>query len=748
IVRNELGYDNHSSKADRTYRVSIQGKLDFNANASTAIVPHMRIDFPQLEHATQLFYERNVEIKIGANRFAEKDLILGDNELSDVFEYQWLAGNAKTALSDPNSLVLTESIAKKYFPNNDALGKVVEFGDKTAKVTGIIKNIPANSSLPVGMILTLSTYRNASRLIDAAFWNLPGGSFSYVVLPKDYPVETLKQQLPAFIKKYWGKDVDANVKLALQPLRDIHFDQRYINNIVTPTSKDTYYALIGVGLLIIITACINFINLATARAIKRAKEVGVRKVLGARRSQLIGQFMSEITIMVLISVALGVGLCAVFLSNANSWMSIEIAPIAILQPQILSWIVGITVLIILCAGLYPAFVQSAFQPVDSFKNSSIGKTYGFSLRKSLVVLQFSISQVLIIGTLVVASQMDYFRNQDLGFNKDAVISINMPNMEKSEVFKQQLAAMPGVKQMSESTGAPSYNDSFCPFTAPAFGVTENNVTEIKFIDENYMDMFGMTMLAGQKITKKIATDSLHKIVINETLMHKLSVQDPQKIVNQSIMVSGEPALVIGVVKDFQSESKHKKIRACVLEYTPGQFFVSSIKLDPKNMPATIAGIDKAWSALFPDNIFKYEFVDEHIAAMYKQEQKVYTAFQLFSYIAILIGCLGLYGLISFAAAQRTKEVGIRKVLGAPLHSIIGLFTKEFTVLIVIAFLIAAPVGYYVMHQWLQNFAYHITIGPAIFFIAIVSSLIIAALTTMHQALKAALVNPVKSLRNE
>ncbi len=748
IVRNELAYDNNSSKADRTYRVTVQGKLDFNANTSTSVVPNMRIDFPQLEHAAHVFYESNIDIKIGANRFAEKNLILGDGELDKVFDYQWLAGDSKTALSNPNSLVLTEDIAKKYFPNNDAMGKVIEFGNKTAKVTGIIKNIPANSSLPTGMILTLSTFRNPSKLIESGFWSLPGGSFSYVVLPKNYPVKTLEKQMPAFIKKHWGKDVEADVKLALQPLRDIHFDQRYINNIITPASKDTYYALIGVALLIIITACINFINLATARAIKRAKEVGVRKVLGAHRSQLIGQFMSEITLMVLISVLLGVGLCAFFLSNANSWMLIDIMPAAILQPQILSCIIGITILIILCAGLYPAFVQSAFQPVDSFRNKSGATSGGFSLRKGLVVLQFTISQVLIIGTLVVASQMDYFRNQDLGFNKDAVISVNMPVTEKREIFQQQLSAIPSVKNVSQSSGSPSYNDSFCPFSAPAFGFPKNNVTEIKFIDENYMDMFEMTMLAGQKITKKAPTDSLHKIVINETLMHELAIQDPNKILNQSITVSGEPATVIGVVKDFQSESKHKKRRACVLEYTPGQFFVSSIKLTPKNMPATISIIGKKWSALFPDNVFKYEFIDEHIAALYKQEQKVYVAFQLFSYIAILIGCLGLYGLISFAVSQRTKEVGIRKVLGAPLYAIIGLFTKEFVVLIGIAFFVAAPIGYYIMHTWLQNFAYHITIGPAIFFIAIASSLIIATFTTGHQAIKAALTNPVKSLRSE
>ncbi|MFD2872492.1 ABC transporter permease [Mucilaginibacter ximonensis] len=746
IVRNELGYDN-GDKADRTYRVTLHA-LDYNANVSMGLIPTMRTYFPQLEHATSVFYQKNVDIKIGSNLYAEKNMVIGDSELDKVFDYQWLAGDHNTALSDPNSAVLTESLAKKYFPHGNAMGQVLVFGDKTAKVTGIIKDPPANTSLPLSLIVSYNTFKQQFADMGKYFWSISGGAYAYIVLPKNYSIHTLEKLIPGYLKNVWGKEVDATVQLPLQPLRDVHFDQRYINNIVTPTSKDTYFALIGVALLIIITACINFINLATARAIKRAKEVGVRKVLGAQREQLIGQFMSEITIMVLISVLLGVGICALFLSNANSWMSINISPAEILEPQVLGWIGAITIVVILCAGLYPAFVQSAFQPVDSFKSNSSSSVRGLTLRKGLVVMQFAISQVLIVGTLIVATQMDFFRNQDLGFNKDAVISVNVFGKDKQDVFRQQLVNMPGIKEASINSGSPSYNDQWAPFSAPALGYPKDNVTEIKFIDEKYIDMFQLTMLAGQKIGKKAPTDTVQKVVVNETLMHDLGVQDPQKFINQRINVSGQVATVIGVVKDFQSESKHKKRRACVLEYNPDRFFVASIKLRPDNMPATIAAINKTWSTLFPDRLFKYEFIDDHIAAMYTQEQKVYTAFQLFSGIAILIGCLGLYGLIAFAASQRTKEVGIRKVLGAPLSSIVGLFTREFVVLIAIAFLIAAPLGYFMMHKWLQNFAYHISIGPTIFLVSISASLAIAALTTAHQTIKAALANPVKSLRSE
>jgi putative ABC transport system permease protein len=747
IVRNELSYDSNSSKADRTYRVTLNA-IDFNANVAMAIIPAMRVDFPELNQSTQVFYNHDGMIKIGDDRYTEKNLVFADEHTGNVFDYQWLAGDSKTALAQPNSVVLTQSLAEKYFPNGNAMGQLINIENElNTKVTGIIKDLPVNTSLPVGMLISLKTIQQTT---PTNFWSIPGGSYAYVVLPKNYSKQQFETKIPGFLKKNWGADVAKDAKLILQPLKDIHFDQRYINNIITPTSKDTYYALIGVALLIIITACINFINLATARAIKRAKEVGVRKVLGASRTQLIGQFMGEISVMVLISVLLGVGICGLFLSSAGQWMSISIGATQLLQPIVMGWIGAITLVVIVFAGLYPAFVQSAFQPVDSFKNKATGlSSGGLTLRKGLVIAQFSISQILIVGTLIVAHQMDFFRNQDLGFNKEAVISVDMPVKEKREVFKQQLASIPGVKEFSVSLGAPSYNASFSSFSSPELGFTKDNVTEMKFIDEKYTDMFQLTMLAGSKITRKVEGDTIHKVVVNETLMHELNIQDPEKILNKHVILNGDRlSTVIGVVKDFQSESKHKKRRACVLEYEPARFRTATIRLQPQGMSKTISAIGKQWATLFPDDIFKYEFIDEHIAAMYKQEQKVYTAFQLFSYIAILIGSLGLYGLIAFAASQRTKEVGIRKVLGAPLYSIIGLFTKEFMILIGIAFLVAAPLGYYIMQKWLQNFAYHITIGPAIFFIAIAASLAIAAITIAQQAFKAALANPIKSLRSE
>ncbi|MES2107395.1 MAG: ABC transporter permease [Bacteroidota bacterium] len=744
VVRNELNYDNYA-KADRIYRVTLNA-IDFNSNVSMAIAPKLRNDFPEL-NVTQVMYNQEVMVKINNNRFRDKDFAFVDEHFPQIFDLGWVTGDPKTALSEPNSIVLCETLAHKYFGDKNPIGQFMNIENQiTCKVTGVIKDQPGNRSVPYKMLASLETIKAQIKGNYENFWNIGGGFFTFFELPPNYAIKNIQDKVPGFLKKNWS--IEKDVRLPMQPIRDIHFDQKYINNAVTPVSKSTYYALFGIALLIIITACINFINLATAQAIKRSKEVGVRKVLGALRSQLVKQFMGETTVMVLLALVLGVALAALFLTKANSWMNLTVDASQLQQPVVIAWIAGLTIAVILLAGLYPSFVLSAFQPAASLKGSNAQNPRRFSLRKGLVVSQFAISQILIVGTLVVASQMDYFENQDLGFNKDAVISIYVPNQAKTEVLREQLLSNPGVKQVSFSTGAPSYANNAAGFTAPSYGVTKDDVTNVIFADENYTDMFGLKMLAGDKIRKIPATDTTQNFVVNETLIHKLGITDPHKAVGAHFMINGRNANIMGVVQDFQEESKHKLRRPVVMIYHAEYFFRASIKLQPGDMNRTIESIGKLWSALFPDNLYQYEFLDEHIASFYEQEQKVYTAFQLFSGIAILIGCLGLYGLIAFAAAQRTKEVGIRKVLGAPVWSIVGLFSKEFIALIGVAFFIAGPVAYYAMNSWLQNYAYHISIGPFIFVIAVLASIIIAGVTIIHQALKAALVNPVKSLRSE
>ena len=747
VVRYELGFDNFNRKADRTYRVTLNA-LDFNSNISMAIVPAMRNDFPELEQVTQVFYEQDGMVQVGQSRFNEKRFAFADENFPKVFDFQWIAGNPATSLSEPNSAVLTESIARKYFGGKQALGQMIKLNNEyTLKVNGLIKDPPGNTSLPFIFLVSLKTMKIDGGMLSQ-FYAIPGGSFAFIVIPQHYSIRQLEKKIPYFIEKNWGKNIAQEAKLPLQPLTDIHFDQRYINNIITPTSRVTYWALAVIGLFIILMASINFINLSTAQAIRRAREVGVRKVLGAVRTQLILQFLGETSFLVLVSLILSLAASSLFLPLVSKWLDIKISAWQLGQPAIIGMMAAITVMVILLAGLYPAFVQSSFGPAESLKRKTGFYFRGFTLRKGLVLIQFTISQILIVGTLVVASQMDFFKNQDLGFNKEAVVNFWIPNQAKRELLRQQLTAEPGMKEISFSSGAPSLGSNATGFSSPALGITKIDVTQLIFIDEKYTDMFGLKMLSGKKVGKKNEKDS-SSLVINETLMHKLGIQDPQQAIGKEINLGGEEhSVVTGVVQDFQSESKHKKRRACVLLYRPDNFYITSVRIEPRGMHQTIDHIDKIWSGLFPENIFEFEFLDEHIAKMYKQEEKLYIAFKLFSSLAILIGCLGLYGLVAFAAIQRTKEVGIRKVLGASLLDIFTLFAKEFILLIAIAFLVAAPIAYLTMHNWLENFAYQVSIGKGIFLISIGVSFLIAAITISFQAIKAALTNPVKSLRME
>ncbi len=754
VVTYELGYDNFHKKADRIYRVTLNA-VDFNPSVSMAVAPVMRSYFPELEQVSQVWYQSDGLVTIDNKRYSEKGFMFADNEFAKIFDYEWVSGNANTALSEPNSIVLTESLAKKYFRQNgqkegkDIIGQLINLNNQyNLKITGIIKDLPGNTNLPFLFLVSFETIKQEVKGMMSQFYAIAGGN-TFILVPQNFDIEKIRSRMPAFIASNWGKEMAKEARLPLQPLKEIHFDQRYFTSNDTPTtSRNTYWALVVVALIIIIIASINFVNLATAQAMRRAKEIGIRKVLGSNRKQLITQFLGETTLMVFVALVLGLVITVLFIPQAALLLDIKIGIQQLFHPSVLALMLLIIISTILLSGLYPAFVQSSFNPVQSLKSQSALHLPGLTLRKALVVFQFFISQVMIIGTLVVAYQMYFLKNKDLGFDKEAVISIRIPDKSKSEVLRQQLEANPGIREVSFCSGAPAYSSSYTDVSSPETGVIKGEVTEMKFIDEHYTDMFKLNMLAGEKVVRKNESDTTHEAVVNETLLQKLNMNDPKQAIGKHILLNTWHTTIIGVVQDFQSESRHKKRRPCALLYRSRNFYTACIKLQPTDMRHTISSIDKTCSTLFPENLFEYQFLDDRIASMYKQEEKEYVAFKLFSFIAILIGCLGLYGLVAFAAAQRTKEVGIRKVLGASLGNIIFLFSKEFVLLIAVAFVIASPVAYFFMHSWLNSFAYQVNIGGSIFIIAITVSFAIAAITIAFQAIKAAVANPVKSLRTE
>lgn len=744
VVRNELGYDAFNQKADRTYRVTVSGG-DYNPSVSFAIAPKFRTDFPEAEQVSQYYFQREAQVQIGTQRFLEENYAYADGAFPQVFDFNWLAGNPKTALLEPNTVVLTKSMADNYFGNEDAIGKTIRLDNEyDLRVTGVIKDLPSNTHLIFNFLVSWETVRK--KLETPHFWSISGG-YLYVVLPEKLRLKQVEARIPAFIRKNWGNDIAKDAALLLQPLREIHFDKRYLTQITMPRSKETIYGLAGVAIVIILTACINFVNLATAQAVHRSKEVGIRKALGAFRGQLIGQVLGETTLLVVMAMLLALLAVLAFLPLTKPLLDIRIDASQLAEPAVIAVIAGIVVATILLAGLYPAFIQSGFQPIKALKARTTDATFGgMTVRKGLVILQFAITQVMIIGTLVVASQMDYFVNQDMGFEKEAVVSFWTGN--KADVMRQKLQDNPGIQQFSFASAGPAFNFNFAPFSSPELGMAENDVTELKMVDENYIPMYHLELTAGEPVMKVAEGDTVRNVVVNQTLIRRLGIQKDADAVGKRVRVAGGPAIIRGVIRDFQSESKHKKIRACVLTYNSKSFWQTSVKLKPQQMRETLATIEKDWTALNPESIFKYEFVDEHIAKLYNQEEKMYNVFRLFSGIAIVIGALGLFGLVSLMAVQRTKEVGVRKVLGASVASIVLLFSREFIGLILIAFVIAAPLAWYGMDIWLREYAYHIQIGPAIFLIAILVTFVIAAVTVSYQSIKSALVNPVKSLRSE
>lgn len=747
VVSNELGFDDFHKKADRIYRITTNA-LDFNANVSMAVAPALKNDYPEIENITQVFYQNNGLIKIGSKKFSETRLTYADENFFRVFDCQWMGGDPKTALAEPNTVVLTESMAKKYFDRENAMGKTINMNRNDLKVTGIIKDIPSNTHLPFILVASYKTIEPSFK--NSGLYSLPAGAYSYLVLPANYPVEKLQKDMKPFIKRHWGEALAKESNLVIQSLKNIHFDQRYINNIVTPTGKETYWALGGVAVFILVTACINFINLATAQAVKRSKEIGVRKVLGAYRSQLIRQFLGETAVMVTVSVFIALLIILLFLPFSKTYLAISIDPWRLTDPFVILLITGVTLLMILFSGLYPALVQSAFSPISALKNKiNNASAQSIALRKTLVILQFSISQILIIGTLIVATQMDFFKNQNLGFNKNAILSFGIPDRNKSKFLLDELHQIPAITSISTSSGAPSYNRNFTSFSCKEKGLIKDDVTEMKFVDEHYMKMFGLKLLAGKVITQAGSSNDIHEIIVNETFIRKLGIQNPEDAIGINVTIGGDETLPIsGVIADFQSESKHKKIRSCLLAYFPQQFEQVSIQINTNNMRETIAQVDRLWSAAFPEALFNYEFLDDHIAKLYQQEENMYRSFQLFSAIAIFIGCLGLYGLISFISIQKTKEIGIRKVLGASLAQLLYLLSKNFIGLILFSILISVPLAWLIMQQWLDNFAYRIQLTWGIFAWASFISLAIAVLTLSFKIIKAAINNPIKSLRVE
>lgn len=760
LIKYELSFDNFHDKANRICRVNTiyvraEGE-SHDTGTPFPFGPALRKDFPELEKVAMVDYESGGLVTIvdgdkAPVRFQEKEgVVFIEPDFFDMFDFPWIAGNPKT-LAEPNNVALTEELARKYFPNENPIGKRLRLDNKLDLiVTGVLKNFPANTDFPFKLLASFITVKDLGR--DLESWqNTMSNVQTYALLPKNLSVKNLESRLPAFLEKYWTDKDGINKRIhTVQPLREIHFDTRYGAFSGNVTSKATILAFALIGFFLIVTACINFVNLATAQAIDRSKEVGVRKVLGANRLQLIRHFIGETFAITVLAVFVAVALNELLFQRFAEIMKLKMSFNLFGDPAVFGFLLITTVVVSLLSGFYPALVLSGFQPALALKSKNTTKPGGgLTLRRGLVVVQFAISQALIIGTLIIAAQMDYFRSKDLGFNKDAIVTVSLPNRDqlKLESLRAQLLQDAGVKNVSLAYASASSGNSWSTdYQHKSGDHIQRHVANVRFSDANYFETYGLQLLAGRTYTE---SDTIKEFVVNEALVRQMGLSSPEEAIGEYLTFWNAPAKpIVGVVKNFHLISLHDEINPCILATNQRVYLQASIKINLQSAPAALQHIERVWAATFPENVFEYKFLDDTIAEFYKDEEKMSQLLKIFAGIAILIGCLGLFGLVSFMAAQRTKEIGVRKVLGATVADILGLFSKEFAALILVAFIIAAPVAYFAMNDWLENFVYRIDVGLGVFLSTIVVTFIIAGATVGYRAMRSALTNPAEALRYE
>jgi predicted permease len=770
VVQYELSFDTYQPGYKSTYRIVTkkdrEGNIRYSAGISTPAVDAFRLYFPQATiaginaiYGSQIVAPAANGNAAGDKKFVESTgIMFAEPQLFDIFSATWLAGSA-SALKEPNMVVIDKSSAIKYFGNWQlAVGKTLRMDNLlTLKVAGVIQDVPLNTDLPLKVLISYITWKKNPKSYHYAYtWDETSSDCQvYIKFPANVLQSSIESQMLSFSEKQFNSDTKraARKRYAVaQPLSAIHFDTSFGGTLGDHvTSKSTLRTLSLIAVLIIVMASINFINLSTAQSVGRSKEVGIRKVLGSSRGQLVGLVMCETAIIVLISAGLAICIAEIALPLLKHIASVP-DTIGLFNPGILLCLACVIVAVILLSGVYPAIIVSGFKPVEALKNKiNSAAVGGISLRRVLVVTQFSISQLLIIGTAIAVKQMDFVNNADLGFNKEAVLAIPCPadsiGLSRMNSFKQQVLTLQGVKAASFSADAPSSshnNSSNFYFNHsdkdPGFDIF------MKVADADYFKTFGLRFIAGKSYEPG---DTARELVVNETFIRKLGIKRANDALGKTLTFDSYGNLPIaGVVADFKTNSMREEVKPLVMFPSKQSEQQIAVKIESRRLAKTAALVQRAWEKKYPEYAYTGFFVDDSIAKFYEQENQLELIYKVFALIAIFISCLGLYGLVSFMAVQRTREVGIRKILGASVSSIVYLFSKEFLALIVVAFMIGAPLAWYLMNGWLQTFAYRISPGLWVFVAAITTSLLIGWFTVGYKALKAALANPVKSLRTE
>lgn len=767
FVQHELSFDRYNTKADQivrvVFKVTMQGDNLGEAHVMPPVAQTLRADYPEVLDATRLRNNGMPKILYGDKTFNDQTFAFADSNFLKVFTLPLIKGDANTALAEPNSLVITQAIATRYFGKEDPIGKIITLkeGNVKYKVTGVIDQVPITSHFHFDMFASMASLADAR----SGSW-MSSEYYTYLVLPKGYDFKKLEAKLPQVMEKYlspqmskgMGITVEAfrkkgnTIGLFLQPLTSIHLHSDFASELSPQGDIRYVYIFAAIALFMLALACINFINLSTAGASKRAKEVGIRKVLGSLKLQLVRQFLLESVLLTLSASVLAIVLVYMALPAFNQLSGKNLSLQLINTPFLIPFLLGFTLITSILAGSYPAFYLSSFNPISVLKGKFSSGKKSAGLRSGLVVFQFFVSITLIVSTAVVYNQLSYIQHKKLGYDKEQVMIL--PSTEalgnRDAVFRQQLLKDPRILNVSVSGYLPagsSNNNNF--FIYP----DEKNTQLIKSlrydIDENYISTLGIEMSAGRNFSKDYPTDSAGAI-INETAARELGWEKDavgHSFTNSNNNGNRANYHIIGVVKDFHFKSLHEKITPLimVLSNSPGNIIV---KAKTKDMAGLLSSMKKEWTTLTTEAAFSYSFVDERLNNTYLAEQKTGSILGIFAGITIFVACLGLFGLAMFTAEQRKKEIGVRKVLGATVLQITGLLSKDFLKLVFISALIAFPIAWWSMNKWLEDFAYRISISWVIFVIAGAGTMLIALLTVSYQSIKAAKADPVKNLRTE
>lgn len=757
LISYHLSFDNFHPAKERIYRVVTEFHdevNDFTQGVPSPLGKYFRKDFDYAEKVARIIgYNNNlITVRDGheVKKFKEeKGIAYTEPAYFDIFNFPLLQGNRETVLRLPGQALVTERLAKKYFGGaGAAMGKTIRIDNKSDfAIVGILKDIPVNTDQDKEIYLSYDDIRDRSKrqASDSSWGSVYSQCMCFMRLRPSVTAAQVNQALAEMGRKYQkGRDAKTTI-FRLQPLADIHFNADFDGY----ADKKYLWALFFIGVFIIVTACVNFVNLATAQALNRSTEVGIRKVLGGVRTQLFWQFIIETAFIAVFAVIAGYLLALAALPSLNALFRSEIGFHQVSDPAAIGFLAGLLIVVVFLSGSYPGLVLSRFKPVAALKSKLSQKEVGgFSLRRLLVVVQFTISQVLIIGTIVIASQLHYAETLDLGFDKEATVLLPLARNDpaKLNTMRAQIAATAGVRDAT-FCGAPPASESNNSTNVRFANRPEDEHWELntKPADDRYLHTFGLKLVAGRNFFQ---SDTARECVVNETLVRKLNLRGPAGVLGQQLKINGMHITIVGVVRDFNNYSLHSDIAAIAIFPAWYEYTTCAVKIDPADVHADLAALEKIWNETYPEYLYSYTFLDDSIAKFYELDSSLLKLVELFAVIAVFIGCLGLYGLTSFMAVRKTKEIGVRKVLGASVGSLLWLFGREFTRLVLIAFAVAAPAAWWVMHQYLKDFKYRIPVGPGIFLLAIGATFVIVVLTVGYRSMRSALANPVSSLRSE